>query len=100
MLKIPIVGLLLLFNLLSACQQKKTVQNDRAVSYSQLKEGFENPPAEAKMRCYWWWLNSMATTESITRDLEEMKAKGFGGALLIDAGSSNYQIAKKTAAGR
>ena len=41
----------------------------------------------------------MATKESITRDLEEMKAKGYGGASLVDAGSSNYQVAVKTAAG-
>jgi hypothetical protein len=41
----------------------------------------------------------MATQESITRDLEEMKAKGYGGASLVDAGSSNYQVAVKTPAG-
>ena len=101
MLKIPISILLFLFSILTACQQKNPGLIDRTVSYSQLKNGFENPPAEAKMRCYWWWLNGMATKESITRDLEEMKAKGIGGALLIDAasGSSSYKVAKKTAAG-
>lgn len=72
---------------------------EQAVSYPQLKNGFSNPPPEARLRCYWWWLNSMATKESITRDLEEMKAKGYGGASLVDAGSSNYQVALKTAAG-
>lgn len=41
----------------------------------------------------------MATKESITRDLEEMKAKGYGGASLVDAGSSNYAVARKTEAG-
>mgnify|MGYP000293735057 CR=1 FL=1 len=41
----------------------------------------------------------MATKESITRDLEEMKAKGYGSATLIDAGSSSYEIATKTAHG-
>ena len=41
----------------------------------------------------------MATKESITRDLEELKDKGFGGALLFDAGSSSYKIAHKTPAG-
>ena len=41
----------------------------------------------------------MATKESITRDLEEMKSNGYGGASLVDAGSSNYQVASKTAAG-
>ncbi|MDP4228123.1 MAG: glycosyl hydrolase, partial [Bacteroidota bacterium] len=64
-----------------------------------LKNGFANPPSEARLRCYWWWLNSMATKASITRDLEEMKDKGYGGASLVDAGSSNYQVALKTPAG-
>src|SRR5690606_37127993 len=47
----------------------------------------------------WWWLNGMATKESITRDLEEMKAKGYGGASIVDAGSSSYDVAHKTEAG-
>ena len=49
-----------------------------------LMEKFKSPPGEARMSCYWWWINSMATKESITRDLEEMKAKGYGSATLID----------------
>jgi hypothetical protein len=64
-----------------------------------LENGFKNPPLFAKPRVFWWWLNSMVTKESITRDLEELKAKGFGGALIFDAGSSNYDVAKKTAHG-
>jgi (4-O-methyl)-D-glucuronate---lignin esterase len=64
-----------------------------------LEDGFKNPPNYARPRVFWWWLNSMATKESITRDLKELKSKGFGGALLVDAGSSNYSVAKKTKAG-
>lgn len=64
-----------------------------------LESGFQNPPLFAKPRVFWWWLNSMVTKESITRDLEELKIKGFGGALIYDGGSSNYEIAKKTKAG-
>jgi len=69
------------------------------IAYDELFKGFQNPPAESRLRCYWWWLNSMATKESITRDLEQMKAKGYGGASLVDAGSSNYNVARKTEAG-
>jgi len=75
------------------------IQNNRKIEFTQLAEGFRNPPSESLLRCYWWWLNSMATKESITRDLEEMKDKGYGGALLFDAGSSDYTVALKTAAG-
>jgi len=76
-----------------------SLQTDRSIEFDQLGNGFHNPPAESRLRCYWWWLNSMATKESIRRDLEEMKAKGYGGASLVDAGSSNYQVAHKTPAG-
>jgi hypothetical protein len=79
--------------------QNYSVQTDRTISLTRLEKGFSDPPAESRLRCYWWWLNSMATKESITRDLEEMKAKGYGGASLVDAGSSNYQVALKTPAG-
>ncbi len=80
-------------------QSNYNMQTDKTVNYNQLKSGFQNPPEESKLRCYWWWLNGMATKESITRDLEEMKAKGYGGASIIDAGSSAYNIARKTEAG-
>jgi len=80
-------------------QSQAKIQTDQNVNYQQLETGFVNPPVEARLHCYWWWLNGMATKESITRDLEEMKAKGYGGASLVDAGSSNYQVARKTAAG-
>ena len=98
MLKTKLLGILLLASLLSTAQQKNIFTNI-SVPYPELKAGFANPPAEARLRCYWWWLNSMATKESITRDLEEMKDKGYGGASLVDAGSSNYLVAAKTAAG-
>ncbi|MCX7866031.1 MAG: glycosyl hydrolase [Limisphaera sp.] len=54
-----------------------------------LEAGFDAPPPEARLRAYWWWLNGNVTKEAITRDLEEMKAKGFGGAILCDADGSN-----------
>jgi hypothetical protein len=56
---------------------------------SRLEQGFANPPTEARLRAYWWWLNGDVTKPSITRDLEEMKAKGFGGALICDADGSS-----------
>jgi len=69
------------------------------LSYAEVQAGFTDPPNEAKLRAYWWWLNGMATKASITSDLSEMKAKGYGGAILFDAGSSNYQVASKTPPG-
>ena len=64
-----------------------------------LDEGFANPPLEARTRCFWWWLNGNVTKEAITRDLEEMQAKGFGGALLFDASSSSHKTVAPVPAG-
>ena len=99
MFKSTLLVLVLFASLMVSGQTRYSLLTDHSVEFSQLKNGFRNPPAESRLRCYWWWLNSMATKESITRDLEEMKDKGYGGASLVDAGSSNYQVAAKTAAG-
>jgi hypothetical protein len=59
-----------------------------AVAATSLEQDWNNPPRDARLRAYWWWLNGCVTKEAITRDLEEMKAKGFGGALICDADGS------------
>ena len=51
-----------------------------------LASGFVNSPQAAKTWTYWWWLDSYATKEGITKDLEEMKRQGIAGVLLFDAG--------------
>ncbi len=53
-----------------------------------LEAGFAQPPPEAKLRAYWWWLNGNVDREVISRDLGEMADKGFGGALICDAGGA------------
>lgn len=83
----------------NAQSKKYNLSTSTQIGYEDLKNGFKNVPDESRLRCYWWWLNSMATKESITRDLEEMRAKGYGGASIVDAGSSSYKVAKKTEAG-
>jgi alpha-L-rhamnosidase len=56
-----------------------------------LQNGFANPPEVARLRCYWWWLNGHVTIESIDHDLSEMKAKGYGGVLLVDANGADAE---------
>ena len=46
-------------------------------------------PREARLRCYWWWLNGNTNEETITHDLTEMSRMGYGGVLLVDADGSN-----------
>ncbi len=60
----------------------------QAAEPTALEQGWNNPPTSARLRAYWWWLNGQVTKAAITRDLEEMKAKGFGGALICDAGGA------------
>jgi len=83
----------------SAQKINYSLHTSDTLNYNRLQKDFATPPTESRLRCYWWWLNSMATKASITRDLEQMKANGYGGASIVDAGSSNYAVAKKTAAG-
>ena len=54
----------------------------------ELEQEFSHPPDSARPWVYWWWLNGNASKEGITRDFEEMKRQGIGGALLFDAGEA------------
>src|SRR5258708_2345114 len=58
---------------------------------SSLEAAWADPPVGARLRAYWWWLNGNVTKAAITRDLEEMKAKGFGGAVIIDANGATQE---------
>jgi len=86
---------LLLFSIICffLFQGKSLGQED---SLDALRKDFKHPPQSAGVRCFWWWLNSNVTKEAITRDLEQMKAKGFSGALIFDAGGAeqrgNHQV--------
>ena len=50
-----------------------------------LEAGFRNVPEADRPWVYWWWLNGHVDERTITRDLEAMKAAGFGGLLMFDA---------------
>jgi hypothetical protein len=45
----------------------------------ELSRGFQNPPDTARPWVWWFWLNNNVSKESLTRDLEQLKAKGIGG---------------------
>jgi hypothetical protein len=71
----------------------------RATGNDALLDGFLHPPPEARLRCYWWWLNGNTNETTITHDLEEMRAKGYGGALLVDADGSGQRDNRQVSAG-
>jgi hypothetical protein len=64
-----------------------------------LETGFADPPPQARLRCYWWWLNGNTNEAAITRDLEQMRANGYGGAILVDANGSEQQHNRMVPAG-
>jgi hypothetical protein len=59
-----------------------------------LAEAFRDPPASARPRVWWHWLNGNITEEAITKDLEWMKRVGLGGVQTFDASLGTPQLVK------
>ena len=57
-----------------------------------LHEGFENPPASARPRVWWHWMNGNVSIDGITQDLEWLSGIGIGGVQNFDAGLGTPQI--------
>lgn len=53
-----------------------------ALAAPDLAEQFQDPPAETRPRCYWYWMDGVFSKEGITRDLEAMKRVGIGNAYI------------------
>jgi hypothetical protein len=56
-----------------------------------LSEGFRDPPLSARPAVYWAWLNGLTDRAQMTRELEELKAKGIGGLYIFDVGAQDPQ---------
>ncbi|KQS30617.1 glycosyl hydrolase [Dyadobacter sp. Leaf189] len=78
-----LIAILAVLSFGTACAQKSTAIIEPSV--------FQNPTSDYGIRCWWWWLNGNIDKETITRDLEEMKAKGFSGACIFDAGGAEQR---------
>ncbi len=85
-----IIGLALSLAVSTGARQATPSQPSQP-SLPSLEEGFQNPPQSYGIRCWWWWLNGNVTKAAITRDLEEMRAKGFSGASLFDASGADQR---------
>jgi hypothetical protein len=59
-----------------------TMTGNAQTSVEALRARFLNPPAEARPLVRWWWFGPAVTKTEITRELEQMKADGIGGAEL------------------
>ena len=51
-----------------------------------LAQQFQNPPVEARAGVYWWWVNAFVDKAGITKDLEQLHAKGVSSVLLVNSG--------------
>ncbi|HXN21916.1 MAG TPA: glycosyl hydrolase [Candidatus Dormibacteraeota bacterium] len=57
-----------------------------------LERGFKNPPATAKPRVWWHWMNGNITKAGIKLDLEWMHRVGIGGFQNFDAALNTPQL--------
>ncbi|MDB5672706.1 MAG: hypothetical protein JWO25_3665, partial [Alphaproteobacteria bacterium] len=57
-----------------------------------LAAGFADPPASARPRVWWHWMNGNITQDGITKDLEWMKRVGISGLQNFDANLTTPQI--------
>lgn len=54
---------------------------------AQLAKEFQDPPASARPRTWWHWMNGNITAEGITRDLEAMARIGVRGVQIFQVGT-------------
>ncbi len=68
-----------------------------AVGSDALVDGFRQPPASAKPRVWWHWLNGNVSQAGIARDLAWMHSIGIGGVNVVDAAYQTPQVVDKRA---
>jgi hypothetical protein len=89
------LGVFVIFSFMVSQARAQNPKN----AFEAIEQGFRQPPRSAGVRCFWWWLNGNVTKEAITLDLEQMKAKGFSGALIVDAGGAEQRNNRQVPAG-
>ena len=62
------------------------------IASAPLEEQFRDPPAEARPRVWWHWMNGNVSKDGIAEDLAWMKRVGIGGMQNFDANQATPQI--------
>jgi hypothetical protein len=57
-----------------------------ALSYQQLKDGFESPPPGARPKVYFWWLNGNVDTVRVKEEIAAMDRAGISGFDMFEIG--------------
>ena len=55
-----------------------------------IRDGFKNPPPQARPKTYWWWLNGNVDTVRLKEELRAMKTAGIGGVDIFEIGVPAY----------
>ena len=66
-----------------------------SASAQTLDDQFRDPPASARPRVWWHWMNGNISKDGIAKDLAWMKAMGIGGLQNFDANLATPQIVDK-----
>ncbi len=89
--KLSVIALFALFSGTASLMLSSSMNNFSKTSGENIsklsisEDDFRTVPDSVKPWVYYWWLKGNVTKEQITRDLDEMKAKGIGGFLLFDS---------------
>jgi hypothetical protein len=80
-----------LFLVLLACLTVSFFSGNRTfgqdlITYEQLRKGFITPPANARPKVYWWWLNGNVDTVRIKEEIAAMDRAGLSGFDLFETG--------------
>ncbi|MFN3620387.1 glycosyl hydrolase [Sphingorhabdus sp.] len=60
-----------------------------------MQQAFLDPPAEARPRTWWHWMNGNVTKEGIAKDLAWLKKVGIGGVQAFDASLNTPQVVEE-----
>ncbi len=70
-------------------QKKQVFNKTSAAADPQMVSHFKAPPHGARPWVFWMWLRVNNSKEAITKDLEEMHAKGIEGTILYESGTGS-----------
>ncbi|MGK6320377.1 glycosyl hydrolase [Sphingomonas sp. DT-204] len=81
--------------LAATCLAAGLPAQERAPAGDPLLEAFRDPPAAARPRVWWHWMNGNISKDGIRKDLEWMKRTGIAGLQNFDANLITPQIVDK-----
>ncbi|MFD1143742.1 glycosyl hydrolase [Larkinella insperata] len=70
--------------------QASVVAQGQPVTDQLIRNGFQNPPTQARPKTYWWWLNGHVDTTQLKVEIRAMKEAGIGGVDIFDIGVPAY----------